>query len=84
LPRTILYEYIRVEISLVFEIFSNFLFGWGGGSAYLMYANIAYNTRNKNIYGLSVGISIVLHILPVTLGIYVSENLMSVSEEMLK
>jgi hypothetical protein len=50
-----------VEISIDFKIFSNFSFlgdGVDPRGHIQCIAYLAYNTRNKNIYGLGVGISI--------------------------
>jgi hypothetical protein len=55
-----------VGISIVFEIFSNFPFLLGGADPrgnILCTAYIAYNTRNKNIYGSGLGISRVFNII---------------------
>ena len=52
-------------ISIDFKIFSNFSFLGGGvnPSGHIQcIANIAYNVRNMNIYGLGMGISIVFEI----------------------
>jgi hypothetical protein len=52
-----------VEISTVFEIFGHFLYqGVQDNSVWSWptYPKMLFDTRNKNIYGLGVGISVIL------------------------